>query len=141
MARGCVLDSYALLAWLQGEAGASLVREMLISAGSGADETQLHMSVINAGEVYYRLFKTGRGADAVSFLGDLVAGRLPIRLQAATTDRVWKAAKLKAVFALSYADAFAVGLAQELAVELYTGDPEILALPPDVVSVRALPSR
>jgi len=38
------------------------------------------------------------------------------------------AARLKAVHRLSYADAFAVGLAEKLGAVIRTGDPEIVGL-------------
>jgi len=45
-----------------------------------------------------------------------------------TEDRILAAAHVKANHAISYADAFAVALAQELDATVITGDPEIQTL-------------
>ena len=134
-----VLDAFALLAWLQGEPAAPSVRKVLQEGEEGV--CRVHMSVINAGEVYYRLQKTGHELLAEKNRRDLQRKKLPIKLEAAGDRMVWQAAKLKATFRLSYADAFAVGLSQELRALLLTCDPEILALPPETVAVQALPRR
>lgn len=46
----------------------------------------------------------------------------------ATAPRVQAAAKIKASYRLSYADAFAVAATQGLDATLWTGDPELIAL-------------
>lgn len=43
----------------------------------------------------------------------------------ATQRRVWRAAELKAIHAIAYADAFAVTRALEFRATFLTGDPEI----------------
>ncbi len=121
-----VLDAFALLAWLQDERGAELVESMLKRAAAG--EQTLHISSINAGEVYYRLIKVGKRKEAQQFLSDLRIGEIPLRRVTATNGRVDAAAALKAAHPISFADAFAVALAQELRAPLVTNDPEITAL-------------
>jgi predicted nucleic acid-binding protein len=82
----------------------------------------LSMSMINVGEILY-IASRRRGAQrAEEMLADLRA--LPITLCAASEQRILAAARIKAEFTLSYADAFAVGLAQDLNATLVTGDPE-----------------
>ena len=49
---------------------------------------------------------------------------LPIQLAEVTMDRVLAAAQVKAQYPISYADAFAVALAQELNATIVTGDSE-----------------
>lgn len=51
--------------------------------------------------------------------------RLPLRLYGTTEPRVRRAAGLKALLPIAYADAFAMTLALELRQPLVTGDPEI----------------
>lgn len=86
--------------------------------------------MINVGEIYYILHRE-RGADqAEAALSDLRA--LPITLYAATDERIVAAARLKAQHPISYADAFAATLAQELKALLATGDPEFKAVEPQV---------
>lgn len=124
-----VLDSWALLAWLGGEPGAARVREELDRAE--AQEGNLLLSVINGGEVYYRLIKTGRREQAAALVEDLRRRRFPIRLIPATNRRVWQAAEVKALYPIAYADAFAAALAHESGLPLLTGDPEFAAVERD----------
>jgi ribonuclease VapC len=80
------------------------------------------LSLINLGEVIYN---TGRklGDDrAREILGDIML--LPIQLAEVTMARVLAAAQIKTQYPISYADAFAVALAQELNATIVTGDPE-----------------
>jgi ribonuclease VapC len=51
-----------------------------------------------------------------------------VRTEGVDGDLVLEAARVKARHTLSYADAFAVALAERLRVPLITGDPEILAM-------------
>lgn len=115
-----VLDSFALLAYFEDEPGADAVEQLLQRA---RDRTvQLFLSLVNRGEVYYITLRE-RGRDkAVETLALL--DQLPI--QQAPVDRalVLSAASIKADHAISYADAFAAGLAQSLQAPVVTGDPE-----------------
>jgi predicted nucleic acid-binding protein len=80
------------------------------------------MSTISLGEISY-IVERRRGAVACQeALKRLEV--FPIQLQEATLERVMVAARLKARYTISYADAFAVGLAQELGAPVVTGDPE-----------------
>ena len=54
------------------------------------------------------------------------------------TGLALSAAKLKAAYPISYADAFAVASAKAERARLATGDPEILTLPRSVVSLVSL---
>ena len=55
------LDAFALLAWLQDEAGADITEGFLRQAANGQD-FQCFVSAINVGEVYYRLYRL-RGVE------------------------------------------------------------------------------
>ena len=115
-----VLDSYAILAYFQAEPGGLKVKELLKKAK--AEDAVASMSLINLGEVIYN---TGRklGEDrAKEILDDIML--LPIQLVEVTRDRVLAAARIKTQYPISYADAFAVSLAQELNATIVTGDPE-----------------
>ena len=48
----------------------------------------------------------------------------PMRLIGVNRKRIRTAARVKSIYRLSYADAFAVVLAQELKATVITGDPE-----------------
>lgn len=115
-----VLDSFAILAYFQAEPGGTKVKELLKQAKAGDSVTSL--SLINLGEVIYN---TGRklGNDrAREILDDIML--LPIQLAEVTLARVLAAAQIKIQYPISYADAFAVALAQELNATMVTGDPE-----------------
>ena len=115
-----VLDSFALLAYFQAEPSGPKVRELLKQVRAG--EALAFLSLINLGEIIYNIGRKRGDAAATEILHDIA--RLPIRLAEVTLDRVLAAAQVKAHHAISYADAFAVALAQELDATVVTGDPE-----------------
>ena len=120
-----VLDSWALLAWLQGEEPAARrVRKLLDRAEAG--QMDLSMSLLNVGEVFYLLAKRQNPEIAEAFLRDLQG--MPIQTRMPTQRDVLEAARLKGRLAISYAAAFAVVAARQLNAELVTGDSELRAL-------------
>jgi ribonuclease VapC len=115
-----VLDSFALLAYLQGEAGMARVKEILRAAEQRA--CHVHLSWINLGEVMYiteREYGLRRAREVLSRVQ-----ALPIQMLEVTPKAVMDAAHIKATRRLAYADAFAVVAAQELKAVVLTGDPE-----------------
>jgi ribonuclease VapC len=117
-----VLDSWAIIAWLQGEEPArTKVRELLEQASRGA--AKVSISLINVGEVFYLVAKRHGAAPAERFLADLAM--MPI--QALLPDRklILGAARLKSRYRISYADAFAAETARDQNAFLVTGDPEL----------------
>jgi PIN domain nuclease of toxin-antitoxin system len=131
-----VLDSFAILSFMQDEPGAEIVESLLHDAQAG--RVRLLVSVINLGEVFYRLAKSKGSPVATEFRRALSHRIFPWQAVSATDARVWAAAELKAQFALAYADAFAVALAREVHAPLVTADPEILALSPVHVQTVAM---
>ncbi len=120
-----VLDSWALLGWLQGEQPAkSRVRDILEQASRG--EASAVMCLINVGEVFYLVAKRHGAARAERFLSELPM--MPIRALVPDRRLILEAARLKSRFPISYADAFAVETARQHKASLVTGDPEILEL-------------
>ena len=125
MSDNYALDAWAILAFLQGEEpAASRVREVIEGAQEGT--ARLFASIINIGEVYYRVGKMRNQKEADSVLQDLYL--LPIEVISAEDDIVLDAARLKMKYTLSYADAFAAVTAQQKDATLLTGDPELLDL-------------
>lgn len=125
MSESFALDAWALLAYLQGEEpAASRVREAIESAQEGT--VRLFISIINLGEVYYRVGKIKNAKEAESTLTDLRL--LPITILSATDETVLAAARLKMTHSISYADAFAAVTAMQKDAALLTGDPELLNL-------------
>jgi predicted nucleic acid-binding protein len=116
-----VVDSWAMLAWLQGEPSAPLVRQILFDANAGTLE--LVMSWYNVAETFYSLAKR-QGPDAAEvFLSRLPS--LPIRLVLPDEDGIVSAARIKAAHPVAFGDAFAIALAQSEEASVVTGDNEI----------------
>lgn len=115
-----VLDSFALLAYLEEETGAATVQEILARCEQG--EAQAWLSVINLGEVLY-VTEREQGLQAAQ-KAIATVDQLPAQVMEADRSRTFAAAHVKAHHALSSADAFAVALAQEVRGRVVTGDPE-----------------
>ena len=122
MPSGYILDSYALLAFLQGEPGAKEVEDLI-----AADDTEITISIINLGEVFYILAREF-GEETAADFEKTVFATPKIKVAVSPWERVRAAARLKALEGLSFADCFAASLAQELDAMLVTGDSEFAAL-------------
>lgn len=125
MAPAYVLDAWALLALLQGEEPAAARVADLIRAHAGG-LAGLSVSVINLGEIFYRLGKTSGIPSAEKVMADLREMELDVLPADETT--VFRAARLKALHRISYADAFAVAAAESQRATLVTGDAELKAI-------------
>jgi predicted nucleic acid-binding protein len=110
------LDSWAVLAWLRGEEPAAGRVDDALARGS-------IMSWINAGEVFYTMYRH-EGPDRAGEVLDSL--RLGLTLDDATPDRVVAAASIKARYPMSYADAFLCATALAYDATVLTGDDEIL---------------
>ena len=121
------LDAYALLAWLQDEPGADVVEKYLERAASDGGFT-CYISIINLGEVYYRLYRARGPEEAESFWDAVRRGIVPVEPVEPTRNRIRQAAQMKGRFPVAYADAFAAQVAREKHVSLVTGDIELGAL-------------
>jgi predicted nucleic acid-binding protein len=115
-----VLDSYSLIAYIEGETGKNTMIEVFRSARDSGKA--LLLSVVNWGEVYYiTLREAGREqADQVAHL----ISTLPFHIVPADLELAKQAAELKAEHKMSYADCFAAALAKQKKAELVTGDKE-----------------
>ncbi len=113
-----VLDAYALLAYLQGEAGYRRVKGMLAS-----DAGDLLINAVNAGEVYHILARA-RGLREADYFLNVILPSLPVKVVDNSFEDVIEAARLKAAHALSFADCFAASTAVRERVPLVTGDRE-----------------
>jgi predicted nucleic acid-binding protein len=112
------LDSWAILAWLDGE-------EPALSRINALIASRPVVSWVNLVEVYYRIERDhGRQAadEILSSLRRNLAPDLP------GTARMIEAARLKARAAIALADCFAATTAAAHGLVLLTGDPELLAL-------------
>lgn len=123
-----VLDSWAILAWLDGE-------EPAMSAVNAVIDERPTVSWINLVEVIYRLERQHGEYAAQETLADLrrvIAADLP------GTGRMLAAARLKAQHPIALADCFAIATAAAVDGELWTGDPEILGLAEPGCAIRDL---
>jgi len=117
-----VLDSWALMAYLQDEPAAEEVEKLLLKAAG--DTHKLLLCVVNWGEIYYAIARTEGEAVAEQKAADLAT--LAIELVPVSDDLqlVREAAKLKASKKMACADCFAAALAKLRGVEVVTGDLE-----------------
>jgi len=112
------LDSWAVLAWLDGEEPAlSRVEQSL------ADRPVV--SWVNLVEVYYRVARDQGQAAADETLIDL---RAALTADLPGTARMIEVARLKARAPIALGDCFAVTTAAAHDLPLLTGDPEIIDL-------------
>jgi predicted nucleic acid-binding protein len=111
------LDSWAVLAWLDGEEPAAGAVQEAFDAG------RPWMSWLNIGEVAYQLERRHGADETVLVVGRVRAAVAPDDL---TPDRVLAAARIKAVHPIAFADCFAAATALARGATLFTGDPELL---------------
>ena len=115
-----LFDSHALLAFFQGEPGSEVVDRILRQ--SPPQSRDLFICVMNLGEIIYltrRRFGDEKKIEALSRIYQLGFTVLSI-----PDSLVFQAAELKAQYALSYADCFALACCINQAAVLVTGDPE-----------------
>jgi predicted nucleic acid-binding protein len=125
------LDSWAVLAWLDGdEPAASMVADVL-------ERERPAISWINLVEVHYRVARDHGQGEADRTLDEL-RPRIAEHLPGVSAMRA--AASLKAEHPMALADCFAVALAASESAVLLTGDPEIIdmvgPLPCEVKDIR-----
>lgn len=81
-----------------------------------------YMNQINLGEVYYKTIRAVGINQAKDFLENFF--RLPIEIILPDAEMIWNASEIKAKYAISYADCFAVATAAKYKTKILTGDPE-----------------
>ena len=116
-----VLDSFALLAYLNKEDGFEKVRKILAKAQEAGD--CVLMNEITIGETFYILYRE-RGPEKAEYFLDTILAGLPVEMVGNSLENVIDAARIKAQYPLSFADCFAAATAQREKAALVTGDPE-----------------
>ncbi len=118
--RNIVLDSWPIMAYLQGEAAAFRVIDIIYDANTSGDA--LLMSVVNAGEVWCTIARRtnpSRADEAIDLLRSLGIKFI---------DVDWPLTRIAAEFKvkgnISYADCYAAALAKHYKAVLFTGDAE-----------------
>jgi len=115
-----VLDSWATIAYLEDEASAERVADIIADAHE--EEIPLLMSVVNAGEVWYIIARESSVADADASINQL--RDLGIEFVDADWNLAKDAGYFKSKNKMSFADCFAAALAKQRKAHLATGDPE-----------------
>jgi predicted nucleic acid-binding protein len=110
------LDACAVIAYLRGEPGAEVLKRIIESPRS-----LLAMHVCNLGEVYYDFLRAdGVEAAEMAWINTL---ELPLELRRDMDDAfIKRVGTIKIEEKVSFADAFALGLAERLQVPLVTTD-------------------
>ena len=123
-----VLDSWALLAYFEGEDAGAQVVEILKEAAEA--QKKLLICVINWGEVIYII--ESRYGEAKRNEAERLMNQMHLEVIDVDKDLTREAARLKANAKLSYADSFAAALAKSRKAVLVTGDREFKSLQPDL---------
>lgn len=121
--KATVLDSYAVITYLQRQPGYDEVAAILQECA--AKDREAFLCVVNWGEVVYHAFRSG-GEQRARLAEDAMKA-LPIQiveLDDKNRDLTRQAAYLKATHKISYADCFAAATAMKKKCELLTGDKE-----------------
>lgn len=123
-----ILDSYALISLFDDEPSAAKVEKLLDAANK--QRTQLAITVVNAGEIWYNYAKT----VSKEFADEILNATRQLRID--FIDINWRltqiAATYKASGGISYADCFAAALAKDRNAPLVTGDPEFKQLEKEI---------
>lgn len=119
-----VLDSFALIAYCEGERAGQTVKDILKKATF--NEAEIYLSIINWGEMYYIALR--EGGEVRAELYRTTFDKYPITIVEANKELTLQAAKYKAFHKISYADAFAAALTKIKKAILVTGDNEFKSL-------------
>jgi ribonuclease VapC len=123
-----VLDSYALLAYFEGEQAGKKVRDILKEAAEL--DRELWLCVVNWGEILY-VIERRAGKDKREEIAHLM-NQMHLKIVDADQDLTSQAAAYKAKGGIAYADCFAAALAKSKKAELVTGDKEFKEVEGDI---------
>lgn len=118
--KAIVLDSWAVIAYLEGESSAKRVADHIADAHE--QNIPLLISVVNAGEVWYIIAREASVSDADRSITEL--RHLGIEFIDADWTLAHEAGGFKSKYKMSFADCFAAALAKHRKALLLTGDPE-----------------
>jgi predicted nucleic acid-binding protein len=118
--KSAVLDSYAIIAFLERQSGYQEVAELFEECT--AKDREVFICVVNWGEVIYHALRTG--GEKKALLAEEIMHAIPVTVLDANREITLQAVKFKAAHKISYADCFAAALAMKKKCELATGDKE-----------------
>lgn len=123
-AKAYVLDTWAVIAYLEDEPSAQQIADLIANAHEEA--IPVYTTVVNVGEVWYTIAREISEVDA----NDSVKELQDLRIQFVNVD--WEltqeAARFKSQHKMSYADCYAAAIAKSYKAELVTGDKEFKSL-------------
>src|SRR4030067_692880 len=116
-AKAYVLDTWAVIAYLEDEPSAQQIADLIASAHE--EGIPVYMTVVNVGEVWYNIAREISKEDANNSMKEL----RDLRIQFVDVD--WEltqeAARFKSQHKMSYADCYAASLAKAKKADLVTG--------------------
>jgi predicted nucleic acid-binding protein len=123
-AKAYVLDTWAVIAYLEDEPSGEQVEDLIATAHE--EQIPIYMSVVNIGEVWYTVARQVSEEEAHSSVK--ILRDLRIQFEDADWTLAQEAARFKSRNRMSYADAFAAALAKIRKADLVTGDTEFKPL-------------
>ena len=123
-AKAYVLDTWAVIAYLEDEPSAQQIADLIANAHEEA--IPVYMTVVNVGEVWYTIAREISESDANSSIKEL--HDLRIQFRDADWELTQEAARFKSQHKMSYADCYAAALAKTTKGDLVTGDKEFKSL-------------
>jgi len=123
-----ILDSHALMIFLEKEPGFKKVESLFIDATQ--KDNNILMTTVNYGEVYYIILREC-GKEKLNEIEKII-DTLPIDIIDVDKNLAEQAARFKANKKISYADCFAAALAKSNDGEVITGDEEFRVLEKEV---------
>jgi ribonuclease VapC len=126
--KAIVLDSWAVVAYLEDEAAGERVADLIADANE--DGTPLLMSVVNLGEVWHLIAREASAEEADRSLTEIQ--QLGIKPVEADWQLVREAAGIRARYGVSYTDCFAAALAKQMKAHLATGSTEFTQLEKEI---------
>ena len=123
-----LLDSYALISYLNAERGHESVSEIL--SQSQQSDRAVRLCIVNYGEVLYHALRTG-GKEKERETDELIK-ILPLDIINIDIALTRQAAYFKAFYKISYADAFAASTAKLFNLTLVTGDKEFKSIEKEI---------
>ncbi len=127
--KAIVLDSWAVIAYLEDEPAAEKVADIMADAHE--QDIPLLITVINAGEVWYIVARESSDAEADRSVKQL--RELGIEFVDADWNLAHGAGYFKSRNKMSFADAFAAALAKQRKAHLVTGDREFKSVEHEIV--------
>ncbi len=122
--KALVLDSWAVIAYLEDEPAGQQVADLIASAHEEA--IPVYLCVVNAGEIWYIIAREISEEEANRSIKEL--RELRIQFVDVDWELTQEAARFKAQHKMSYADCYAAALAKVRKADLVTGDREFKPL-------------